>query len=181
MSLFKVRDCWSTACGRGETFGCDAVAVDDLFGAGGDAVVLGSLDGVLRVYGARTDPPPELGYSPTDLLLEVRTETPVLQTCTGRLVRSVRPTVLLRRTFGCPPRVAVNGARGGGAVIGCRGTCRRPAKADGFLVFVVAYEPNEFDREHERTGFRSERLSPGDRPFIARIYLKPRGRGLNGG
>lgn len=96
MSLFKVRDCWSTACGRGETFGCDAVAVDDLFGTGaGDAVVLGSLDGVLRVYGARTDPParpPELGYSPTDLLLEVRTETPVLQTCTGRLVRSVRPS-----------------------------------------------------------------------------------------
>lgn len=93
MSLFKVRDCWSTACGRGETFGCDAVAVDDLFGdgGGGDAVVLGSLDGVLRVYGARTDPPaqpPELlGYSPTDLLLEVRTETPVLQTCIGRLVR----------------------------------------------------------------------------------------------
>lgn len=87
MSLFKVRDCWSTVCGRGETFGCDALAVDDLFGAGEDSIILGSLDGVLRVYGVHSGPPPDFRYSPSDLLIEVQMDSPVLQVCTGRLIR----------------------------------------------------------------------------------------------
>ncbi|XP_060837065.1 protein PTHB1 isoform X2 [Rhopalosiphum padi] len=86
MSLFKVRDCWSTVCGRGETFGCDALAVDDLFGAGEDSIILGSLDGVLRVYGVHSGPPPDFRYSPSDLLIEVQMDSPVLQVCTGRLI-----------------------------------------------------------------------------------------------
>ncbi|KAL4148088.1 hypothetical protein QTP88_002392 [Uroleucon formosanum] len=86
MSLFKVRDCWSTICGRGETFGCDALAVDDLFGAGEDNIILGSFDGVLRVYGVHAAPPPELQYSPSDLLIEVQTDSPVLQVCIGKLI-----------------------------------------------------------------------------------------------
>ncbi|VVC39187.1 PTHB1, N-terminal domain [Cinara cedri] len=89
MSLFKARDCWSTACGRGETFGCDALTVDDLFGAGEDNVILGSLDGVLRVYGVHAAQPPDMCYSPSDLLVEAQTESPILQTGTGKLVRSV--------------------------------------------------------------------------------------------
>lgn len=93
MSLFKVRDCWSTVCGRGETFGCDALAVDDLFGAGEDNVILGSLDGVLRVYGVHAAPPPDLRYSPSDLLIEAQTDSPVLQVCTGKLIRSVCTSV----------------------------------------------------------------------------------------
>lgn len=88
MSLFKVRDCWSTCCGQGtETFGCDALAVDDLFGAGQDNVIVGSWDGVLRVYGVHAGPPPDMRYSPSDMLLEVQTDNPVLQVCTGRLIR----------------------------------------------------------------------------------------------
>ncbi|CAI6367804.1 unnamed protein product [Macrosiphum euphorbiae] len=86
MSLFKVRDCWSTVCGRGETFGCDALAVDDLFGADEDNIILGSLDGVLRVYGVHSTPPPDFQYSPSDLLIEVQTDSPVLQVCTGKLI-----------------------------------------------------------------------------------------------
>lgn len=89
MSLFKVRDCWSTVCGRGETFGCDALAVDDLFGAGEDSIILGSLDGVLRVYGVHSAPPSNLQYSPSDLLIEMQMDSPVLQVCTGKLIRSV--------------------------------------------------------------------------------------------
>ncbi|KAF0758640.1 protein PTHB1 isoform X2 [Aphis craccivora] len=86
MSLFKVRDCWSTVCGRGETFGCDALAVDDLFGAGEDSIILGSLDGVLRVYGVHSAPPSSLQYSPSDLLIEMQLDNPVLQVCTGKLI-----------------------------------------------------------------------------------------------
>ncbi|KAE9544899.1 hypothetical protein AGLY_000442 [Aphis glycines] len=86
MSLFKVRDCWSTVCGRGETFGCDALAVDDLFGAGEDNIILGSLDGVLRVYGVHSAPPSNLQYSPSDLLIEMQMDSPVLQVCTGKLI-----------------------------------------------------------------------------------------------
>ncbi|XP_025410019.1 protein PTHB1 isoform X2 [Sipha flava] len=88
MSLFKVRDCWSTECGRGtETFGCDGLVVDDLFGAGEDNVILGSLDGVLRVYGMHAAPTAaDLHYSPSDLLVEVQTDSPVLQVCTGKFV-----------------------------------------------------------------------------------------------
>jgi len=89
MSLFKVRDCWSTVCGRGEIFGCDALAVDDLFGAGEDNIVLGSFDGVLRVYGVHAAPPPDFRYSPSDLLIEAQMDSPVLQVCTGKLIRSV--------------------------------------------------------------------------------------------
>ncbi|KAL5232883.1 hypothetical protein ACI65C_000293 [Semiaphis heraclei] len=86
MSLFKVRDCWSTVCGRGETFGCDALVVDDLFGAGEDNIILGSFDGVLRVYGVHAAPPPDLRYSPSDLLIEAQMDSPVLQVCTGKLI-----------------------------------------------------------------------------------------------
>lgn len=89
MSLFRVRDCWSSVCGRAETFGCDALTVVDLFGAGEDNVVLGSLDGVLRVYGVHAASSSEMRYSPSDLLVELQTDSPILQVCTGNLVRSV--------------------------------------------------------------------------------------------
>lgn len=97
MSLFKVRDCWSTICGRGETFGCDALAVDDLFDAGEDNVILGSLNGVLRIYGVHAAPPPDLRYSPSDLLVEVQKESPILQVCTGKLIRSVLNEILKKK------------------------------------------------------------------------------------
>lgn len=89
MSLFKVRDCWSTLCGQDETFGCDALMVDDLFDAGEDNIILGSFDGVLRVYGIHANSPADMCFSPSDLLVEVQTENPILQVCTGKLIRSV--------------------------------------------------------------------------------------------
>lgn len=97
MSLFKVRDSWSTSCGRGETFGCEALTVDDLFDTGEHNIIVGSLDGVIRVYGVQTVQPQDLRYLPSDLLIEVQTENPVLQTCTGKLMRLV--TRLFRRKF----------------------------------------------------------------------------------
>lgn len=107
MSLFKVRDCWSTECGRGtETFGCDCLAVDDLFGAGEDNVILGSFDGVLRVYGMHAAATAsDLRYSPSDLLVEVHTESPVLQVCTGKFVRSVDTRVNQCKEFARPLRI----------------------------------------------------------------------------
>lgn len=98
MSLFKVRDCWSTVCGRGETFGCDALVVDDLFDAGEDNVILGSLNGVLRIYGVHAGPAPDLRYTPSDLLVEAQKESPILQVCTGKLIRSVLNEILKNKT-----------------------------------------------------------------------------------
>lgn len=97
MSLFKVRDCWSTTCGRGETFGCDALMVDDLFGTGDDNVIVGSLDGVLRVYGVHSSSASDLRYSPSDLLVEVQMDCPVLQVSTGKLIRWVETSKLYAR------------------------------------------------------------------------------------
>ncbi|XP_050429055.1 protein PTHB1 isoform X2 [Adelges cooleyi] len=95
MSLFKVRDCWSTVCGQGETFSCDALTVFNLFGCTNgdheveqDNVILGSLDGVLRVYNGGLSCRSKVNncFSPSDLLVEVQTDSPILQVCTGKLV-----------------------------------------------------------------------------------------------
>ncbi|XP_050536698.1 protein PTHB1 isoform X1 [Daktulosphaira vitifoliae] len=94
MSLFRARDCWSTLCGQNETFSCDALTVDNLFEDTDkkheDNIIVGSLNGVLRVYSSkilcRFNQDNISSFLPSDLLIEVQTDSPILQVCTGKLV-----------------------------------------------------------------------------------------------
>ena len=82
-SLFKARDWWSTRCGDREEFdrGCLLVGNLDNEMSGGDKVVTGSFQGMLRVY-----QPKQKGFKPDDLLLEQNLELPIMQLGMGRFV-----------------------------------------------------------------------------------------------
>jgi Bardet-Biedl syndrome 9 protein len=87
MSLFKSRELWSTLCGKDESYDFGCMAVADLLSQGFDCLIVGSQNGLLRIF----LPKPETeidaaGYRATDLLIEMQLSNPVLQVTVGKLV-----------------------------------------------------------------------------------------------
>ncbi|KAK7112873.1 protein PTHB1-like isoform X2 [Littorina saxatilis] len=88
MSLFKTREWWSTSVGEAEEFdnGCLCVANIDNESSGSDKVILGSYQGILRVYNPRPQKTESgwSGYSPEDVVLEQAFQQPILQVEAGK-------------------------------------------------------------------------------------------------
>ena len=82
MSIFAAATLWSTRAGGGEEFGGGALVVANVDNAkdGGAKIVVGSLEGVLRVFAPR-----RAEFAPSHLLLEAQLGAPVLQLAVGRL------------------------------------------------------------------------------------------------
>nr|CAD7410442.1 unnamed protein product [Timema poppensis] len=84
MSLFKVRDLWSTQCGVDETFDRSSLCLANI-GGPSDKIIVGSHSGFLRVFQPSIGG--ELsGYKATDLLIETHLQHPILQVAAGKLV-----------------------------------------------------------------------------------------------
>lgn len=88
MSLFKVRDLWSTKCGKDEIFDQGSLLVANISGDGGENIIVGSHSGCLRIFNPQLDF--ESGnheqFKPIDLLIEVQLEQPILQLAVGKFV-----------------------------------------------------------------------------------------------
>ncbi|KAJ8320825.1 hypothetical protein KUTeg_002412 [Tegillarca granosa] len=88
MSLFKVRDWWSTSAGEAEEFdhGCLCVANIDNSSDGLDKIIIGSYHGILRIF----NPKPKKtengwsGFKPEDVMLESSLPNPILQIEAGK-------------------------------------------------------------------------------------------------
>ncbi|KAJ9470991.1 Protein pthb1-like protein [Diplonema papillatum] len=91
-SLFKARDWWQTRCGENEEFdrGCLVVANVDNDPSGSEKLVVGSFQGVLRIYHPR-----QKGFKADDLLLEQQLDGPILQLATGRFSSNASGNVCL--------------------------------------------------------------------------------------
>ncbi|XP_059194305.1 protein PTHB1 [Centropristis striata] len=87
MSLFKARDWWSAALGKGEEFdqGCLCVGDVDNSGTGHDKVVVGSYMGMLRVFSPHANKSSEGGVVEA-LLLEVQLQNAIIQVEVGKFV-----------------------------------------------------------------------------------------------
>ncbi|XP_075220052.1 Bardet-Biedl syndrome 9 [Lycorma delicatula] len=87
MSLFKSRELWVTQCGKDETFDCNLLLLVDLRGKGCESIIVGSHNGLLRIYNPQSDPEIDsLEFRPTDLLIEIQLPHPILQLAFGKLV-----------------------------------------------------------------------------------------------
>ncbi|XP_054754048.2 protein PTHB1-like isoform X1 [Lytechinus pictus] len=113
MSLFKARDWWTTTVGSGEVFDQGSLAVAKIDGnsASHDKIVVGSLNGVLRIY----QPQPSKGdnLKAEDVVLEAQLQQPILQVETGRFVsasESVHLSVLHPRKLAIYSVHGVTGA-----------------------------------------------------------------------
>jgi len=84
MSLFKARDWWSTTSGCEEFYdnGCLCVANVDNSPSGHDKIVVGSFQGLVRIY--LPHPP---AFSPDHVILERDMGAPVLQVAVGRFTQ----------------------------------------------------------------------------------------------
>ena len=89
MSLFCVKDWWSTRPGSQEEFSPGGLVVAALDLEGGAKVISGSFSGMLRIYN-----PTDAGYRVDDLLLETSLDAPILQLAVGEfLSNSPRPAL----------------------------------------------------------------------------------------
>jgi len=108
-SLFKARDLWNVKLNQDEEVdrGCMALGNIDNDSSNQDKIVVGSFQGVLRIFN-----PKGRGFRPEELLLEQQLEAPVLQVLTGKFVSGSK------NTFICvlhPRKVVVFGvSRAGG-------------------------------------------------------------------
>jgi Bardet-Biedl syndrome 9 protein len=92
MSIFTARELWSARAGHdGEEFDsrCIAVGSADNRKDASQTVVVGSLQGVLRIWR-----PEKRDYSPGDLLLEQDLGAPILQVSLGNFSRQFGPTCI---------------------------------------------------------------------------------------
>ncbi|XP_014245601.1 protein PTHB1 [Cimex lectularius] len=97
MSLFKVRDLWSTRCGQNEVFEQSSLHVADLNGEGADHIIVGSHHGILRIFSPFSEPPEaadEKGFAPTDLVIEIDLAQPIIQIATGRFMSGSKSKTL---------------------------------------------------------------------------------------
>eukprot|EP01137_Pigoraptor_chileana_P002843 Opistho-2@42251 len=83
MSLFSAREYWSTTIGVGEDFDIGSLCVGcvDNNVATGDKIVVGSFQGILRIYR-----PADKAYKPDHLLAEIALNDPIIQLGVGRFV-----------------------------------------------------------------------------------------------
>ena len=82
MSLFKLKDWWSTTLGHGEQFSGGGLAAGIIDNSGKPRIVSGSLQGWLRVHNPLM--PNRTQDSTKSLLLEVRLDAPIYQLKVGR-------------------------------------------------------------------------------------------------
>lgn len=82
MSLFKLKDWWSTTLGHGEQFSGGGLAAGIIDNSGKPRIVSGSLQGWLRVHNPLM--PNRTPDSTKSLLLEVRLDAPIYQLKVGR-------------------------------------------------------------------------------------------------
>ncbi|CAG2059618.1 unnamed protein product [Timema podura] len=88
MSLFKVRDLWSTQCGVDETFDPSCLCLVNI-GGHSNKIIVGSHNGFLRVFQPSLDNTVSgalSGYKAADLLIEMHLQDPILQVAAGKLV-----------------------------------------------------------------------------------------------
>lgn len=81
MSLFQLREYWRSTCGTDEEFdnGCMVLGNVDNEATGEQKIVMGSFQGVLRIYS-----PKSREYSADHLLMEMQLNAPILQLAIGR-------------------------------------------------------------------------------------------------
>ncbi|XP_072033738.1 protein PTHB1-like isoform X2 [Amphiura filiformis] len=86
MSLFKARDWWAASVGSDEVFdqGSLCVANIDNNSTPYDKVIVGSFNGILRIYQPR--PAKGENFKAEDVMLEVQMQFPILQLAAGRFV-----------------------------------------------------------------------------------------------
>ena len=92
MSIFTARELWSTRVGQNsEEFDsrCIAVGSADNRRDASQTVVVGSLQGILRIWR-----PEKRDFSPSDLLLEQDLGAPILQVSLGNFSRQFGPTCI---------------------------------------------------------------------------------------
>lgn len=91
MSLFKVRDLWTTKCGKDEVFESSSLLIADIRGQNFDDIIVGSHSGYLRIFNPQLDlEAEEYGtFKAIDQLIEIQLEEPILQIGVGKLVSQV--------------------------------------------------------------------------------------------
>lgn len=87
MSLFGTLDLWSTKAGESETFGFHSVIVNKFDESEHNKIVIGSFDGILRIYQITNGPLESTSFKPSDLLLEKQLPESISQIVVGKLVR----------------------------------------------------------------------------------------------
>ncbi|XP_014288392.1 protein PTHB1 isoform X2 [Halyomorpha halys] len=88
MSLFKVRELWTTKCGKDEVFEISSLLIADIRGQSFDDIIVGSHSGYLRIFNPQLDlEAEEYGtFKAIDQLIEIQLEEPILQIAVGKLV-----------------------------------------------------------------------------------------------
>ena len=87
MSLFSTLEFWSTKAGDDETFGFNSLVVCKLDDSENDKIVIGSFDGVLRIYQVTFDESEQTTFKPSDLLIETHLSESICQVVVGKLFR----------------------------------------------------------------------------------------------
>lgn len=105
MSLFKSREWWSAICGVDETFGASHMCIANYenvaSGVVKQVIIVGSLQGYLRIYDPQSPVEAPDETSSSDLQLETQLALPILAVESGRFSRlvSLHTTPLLRGIF----------------------------------------------------------------------------------
>ena len=87
MSLFSTIELWSTKAGENESFGFHSLVVSKLDKTEHDRIIVGSFDGMLRIYQVTYDSPEQTAFKPSDLLIETQLSECISQVVVGKLVR----------------------------------------------------------------------------------------------
>jgi Bardet-Biedl syndrome 9 protein len=141
-SLFQLRDLWQTKFAD-EEFDVRSMAVGNVDNSsdGGDKIVIGSFQGVLRVLHPR-----KKGFQPEDLLLELNIGAPILQVEVGNFSPNVRGIAIAILT---PRKLLV-----GSIVRNQRGGGEGPSELGETDLFSKQCEfRREFEHQLERTSY----------------------------
>lgn len=87
MSLYNTLDIWSTRCGEDESFGFDSLIISNLNENSHDLIIVGSFQGLLRIYQVINNENEQYNFKPSDLLLEIQLPGSIVQIVTGKLIR----------------------------------------------------------------------------------------------
>ncbi|XKL67673.1 hypothetical protein PGB90_003164 [Kerria lacca] len=90
MSLYNTLDIWSTRCGEDESFGFDSLIISNLNENSHDLIIVGSFQGLLRIYQVINNENEQYNFKPSDLLLEIQLPGSIVQIVTGKLISGSR-------------------------------------------------------------------------------------------